>query len=742
MDTRAKRAGGHRRSARHAAALALALLLTLTSQLSAPRPALAAGFTVTKTADTNDGACDGDCSLREAIVAANASAGADTITLPAGSFTLTRSGVDNTANNGDLDVTGPLTINGAGQGSTIIEAGSGSSTAIDRVFSFNPLGTSTGFAVALNNLTIRNGKNPNAFATQESDGGCFDFDGGSSGLGSLNLTSVTVSNCETTDGYAGGVALFLTNGGSANISGATIQNSIASRNSPSSGNGGGLSVFCVNSGKTANLTISNSTIQNNSTRSVGGTNNGQGGGLFFFGACAGTPTFNYQLHHVTITGNSAGSDGGGIYSTAPLTIDNAGGATAISGNSSGRSGGGIWLNHTSSTSNITKVTISGNSAADGGGGIRLDSSATGNVLNLSFSRIVGNTAGGGKGSGLSVNNGTANAANNWWGCSTGPSAAPCDTAKVDPASGGGAAGTGSVTSSPWLRLSLSANPAILLVSQTSALTASFSTNSAGADVSANVDVLKSLPVTWSAVLGTLSGAQTTIQSNGTATATFTAGATGGNGGASAQVDNQSLTAAIEIDQPPGVTAQPTGQSTCLGGGASFSAAANGFPAPTVQWQESANGATFADIGGATATTYSFTPVAGQDGHTFRAVFTNKVSSTASTAASLTVNLPPSITTDPASQSVSDGQIATFTAAASGKPTPGVQWQRSTNSGADWSDIPGATSATLSFTAQLSDDGNQYRAVFTNACSSATSAAAALTVTPVEHWFVYVPLVLR
>ena len=39
----------------------------------------AATFTVTKTADTNDGACDGDCSLREAIVATNAIASADPI---------------------------------------------------------------------------------------------------------------------------------------------------------------------------------------------------------------------------------------------------------------------------------------------------------------------------------------------------------------------------------------------------------------------------------------------------------------------------------------------------------------------------------------------------------------------------------------------------------------------------------------------------------------------------------------
>src|SRR6476646_5626626 len=98
--------------------------------LAAAAPTSAATFTVTKTADTNDGACNADCSLREAIIAANATAGLDVITVPAGTYTLTRSGVDNNAANGDLDVTDPLTINGAGQGSTIIQAGSSSSTAI------------------------------------------------------------------------------------------------------------------------------------------------------------------------------------------------------------------------------------------------------------------------------------------------------------------------------------------------------------------------------------------------------------------------------------------------------------------------------------------------------------------------------------------------------------------------------------------------------------------------------------
>jgi hypothetical protein len=56
---------------------------------------------------------------------------------------------------------------------------------------------------------------------------------------------------------------------------------------------------------------------------------------------------------------------------------------------------------------------------------------------------------------------------------------------------------------------------------------------------------------------------------------------------------------------PTVTAQPTGQAVNEGGTVTFTAAANGFPTPAVQWQASAdNGATWNDIAGANAATMS------------------------------------------------------------------------------------------------------------------------------------------
>jgi nucleoid-associated protein YgaU len=88
---------------------------------------------------------------------------------------------------------------------------------------------------------------------------------------------------------------------------------------------------------------------------------------------------------------------------------------------------------------------------------------------------------------------------------------------------------------------------------------------------------------------------------------------------------------------------------------------------------------------------------------------------------------PEVTDDPDDLLVLVGDTATFTAAATGVPVPTVQWQVSTDGGATFNDIPGATSGTLSFTASGSDDQNQYQAVFTNAAGTDTSAAATLTV---------------
>ncbi len=87
---------------------------------------------------------------------------------------------------------------------------------------------------------------------------------------------------------------------------------------------------------------------------------------------------------------------------------------------------------------------------------------------------------------------------------------------------------------------------------------------------------------------------------------------------------------------------------------------------------------------------------------------------------------PTVTTNPSSTTVLVGATATFTAAASGIPAPTVQWFVSTDGGAVFSLISGATSTTLSFAAQASDNNNQYRATFTNGSGNVNTLAATLS----------------
>jgi hypothetical protein len=188
----------------------------------------------------------------------------------------------------------------------------------------------------------------------------------------------------------------------------------------------------------------------------------------------------------------------------------------------------------------------------------------------------------------------------------------------------------------------------------------------------------------------------------------------------------SSAATLTVNTAPTISSDPANQTACENGLASFTAGANGSPSPTVQWQVSTDGGSnFNDIPGATSATLSFTTNASQDGNKYRAVFANSCSTATTTAATLTVNTAPAVSTNPGDTTVCEGTMASFTAAANGDPSPTVQWQVSTD-GTNFSDIVGATSTTLSFTASASQNGNKYRAVFSNTCNTATTSAATLT----------------
>jgi hypothetical protein len=187
-------------------------------------------------------------------------------------------------------------------------------------------------------------------------------------------------------------------------------------------------------------------------------------------------------------------------------------------------------------------------------------------------------------------------------------------------------------------------------------------------------------------------------------------------------------ATLTVGITPAVTLSPVSQTVTDNQSVTFSAAASGAPAPTVRWQVSRNGgSTWSSITGGTAPTLTFTAHGSDNGALYRAVFTNGLGSATTAAATLTVNTAPVITTQPSSRTVYAGTVASFVAAANGNPTPTVQWQVSTDAGATWTDLAGATTTTLSFTAQTSDNGKRYRAVFTNVAGTATTKVVTLTV---------------
>ncbi|HUB23962.1 MAG TPA: immunoglobulin domain-containing protein [Tepidisphaeraceae bacterium] len=191
---------------------------------------------------------------------------------------------------------------------------------------------------------------------------------------------------------------------------------------------------------------------------------------------------------------------------------------------------------------------------------------------------------------------------------------------------------------------------------------------------------------------------------------------------------------------PIITTQPVSQSVLAGATVTFTAAATGFPAPTVQWEVSTNGGLSfvpdtTDAGNTTGTLTIAPATVSESGNEYEAVFTNSLSSTPTTAATLAVNAAPVITMQPASQLATAGSSVTLIAGASGSPAPSVQWEVSTNGGSSFSNITGATLTYLNVTATEGVSGNEYEAVFTNASSSATSNAATITVdgTPIAEW---------
>ena len=363
--------------------------------LALAQAAAATTFPVTSPLDAVD-AAPGDgtcatagavCTLRAAVQEANALAGADIITIPTGTYTLSIAGInENAAATGDLDVTDTLTINGSA-GVTI------DANAIDAVFDLQP-GAYT-FTVdrvtivdgLVDPLDVKNGAGaisisqfagtvPNVVVTNSSFVSNTGDRGGAIGVfgvgpgGNLTVVSSTFDDNHSTGD--GGAIFYDTQTGSLSITDSTFGFTIGN---VADGDGGAIEYVMQNNAATRTYDILRSTFVNNQALDA------EGGALYY---CCGT--FNATIVESTIASNTSLEGGGGIYTccggTDELTITN----STISGNQTtdpAGDGGGIDVE---GDVTLLNTTIANNTAAIGGG-----VSLNGGTLTTRNALLGGNT---------------------------------------------------------------------------------------------------------------------------------------------------------------------------------------------------------------------------------------------------------------------------------------------------------------------------------------------------------------
>jgi CSLREA domain-containing protein len=337
-------------------------------------PAQAATITVDTVADETS--TNGNCTLREAVIAANtnlprdacaAGAGADDIAFSVtGTITLTMSGPDDQALGGDLDIRDSLTVTGGG----IVIDGSGLSPR-DRVFHV-PV---AGVTLNLSNLTITGGLLP---AGTMPGGAGILYDGGPGGGGTLLLQNVSVVNNIGT-GAGGGIDV---TGMNITILNSTITSNVA-QGCPGVFPCGGGGIRLAD----ASLSMSGSNLSNNVAANAAGGISG-GAVLVSNGFFAASST---QFAGNSVTGGPGGAvaiHAGFSSSFADTTFDQ---NTASACFSVVCGGGAVFFEGTSllathSTFSGNRVTA-GNGSSDGGGLLSMQG-----VLTVTNSTMVDNSA--------------------------------------------------------------------------------------------------------------------------------------------------------------------------------------------------------------------------------------------------------------------------------------------------------------------------------------------------------------
>lgn len=343
----------HRQYVFSALASIVVVVLTIALAFMPQQVAHAATFVITKLADTNDGVCDSDCSLREAITASNSVGGSNTITMSpglTGTFSLF---IDRLPS-----LSGNLTLIGNGATQMVISA----AVVSEPVFIVN-----AGATLSISNLGISQGAEPSGRG------------GGIQNAGTLTLTNAIVRNNTAFEG-----------GAISNTGTLTLNHTNFTDNTVTSAGG---AIY-----NTGSLTINGGSFSGNQVV------NGRGGAIYNTGALT--------INGAVMSGNQSSDRGGAIYSSSvngdALTITGSsfsnnqgsiGGALTIADaltmtnsiivNNTATLGGGIFI---TAPATFTNTTISGNSATTSTGGLYFEGGA-GESIALQNTLIANNTGG-------------------------------------------------------------------------------------------------------------------------------------------------------------------------------------------------------------------------------------------------------------------------------------------------------------------------------------------------------------
>lgn len=173
--------------------------------------------------------------------------------------------------------------------------------------------------------------------------------------------------------------------------------------------------------------------------------------------------------------------------------------------------------------------------------------------------------------------------------------------------------------------------------------------------------------------------------------------------------------------PPEITGQPDNLTVAEGTTATFTVTANSASPMTYQWRKATT-----SLAGQTNSFLSFTAQLSDAATNYNVVVSNSDGSTNSRWATLTVLVPPSITSQPTNLFLPAGSTAAFHVTATGSGPLSFQWQKGNVNLANGGRISGAFSPDLTITTIQASDATTYRCVVTNSVGTATSTNAWLT----------------